>query len=482
MSWLFSAVRTLETDIQRRNTLNEQDINQAKHGARERDPESFVQDGSAHRFEPGMVYLGCDGQGRDVGAYTKKHLLTVGECRSGKDQCSVLQNLWKNPSNFCVVDPKSEGADETAVHRETAFGQEVYVIDPCGVAKVPDRMRVNFNPMAGLSADDPFILERLSAISNGLILREGAKGDPFWKNAAEGVIKGILAWQLLQDPDKAGMPWLKWCLSLPGDPEDHPGEDDENDQYTFGELCAAMEENDHPVLGNTIRAAPKFLYGKPGDTVLTEINTETAWLDFYYMREGLASTSVAGGKPFSFSLLKERNVTIYIVIPRDKLTEYARFLRLMLSLAINAMAEGGDSDRDTIFVMNEFYALGHLKKVAEMAGALPSAGVKFWPILQNWSQMTDRYGGGADTFYGSCGIKEFMGNDDDKTLEFVSKQLGNNPVSRERLMNPRQVKEHVAPEPLPEYPDTEIARRKLVFLSKKEHVLSVIPRPFFLDR
>lgn len=484
----FGLLRTLENDLQRRNTLTQQSLDQKKQAARETDPEDFIRDGSAYPYEPGMIYLGRDGQGRDVGIRTKKHLITVGETRSGKDQCSILQNLIRHPSNFCVVDPKAEGADNTAIHRQEAFGHDCYVIDPCGVANVPDHMRVNFNPMAGLSPDDRFIHEKLSVISDGLILREGIKSDPFWKNAAEGVVKGVLAWQLARNPQATTLPMMKYLLALPGDPQDRPDPHDDDARDTIGALCAAMEADDHYLLAPLIREAPKYLYGKPGQSVLTELNVETEWVNYVSMRESLSSTSEDGEQSFSFDVLKKPGVTVYIVIPPDKLSEYARFLRLMITLAINAMAEGGDKTHETIFVMNEFYALGRLKKVDETAGLLPSAGVKFWPILQNWSQMVERYQGGADKYYGSCGVKEFMGVDDKMTEEFVSKQLGNNPISREPLMSPRQVKEHVAPVPIDVpglaagQPKPEIARRKLVFISQQDHVLSVRPRPFFLDR
>ena len=76
-------------------------------------------------------------------------------------------------------------------------------------------------------------------------------------------------------------------------------------------------------------------YSAEVSSVIAFARTETAFLDNKDLVENLAASD------FSFDELLTANATVYLVLPAAKLQSYARWLRLMVTVGLRAVARRG---------------------------------------------------------------------------------------------------------------------------------------------
>lgn len=368
----------------------------------------------APMMQDGALFLGFRDDVQKAGIVTPRHLITVAGARSGKGAALIIPNLraW-SAGSVLVVDPKGENAEHSWEQRE-AMGHKVYVVDPFKVANVPERLRASFNPL-----DDILKVERnrvanglpstaredIRVLADGLAMRYKAE-DATWDNGAVTVIAGVIAHNLSTAPvDHRNLASVRAVLRMPED-QLTPIFEDMADNPDFGSLPQAAAA----VALSSAKSAREFVKGA---------QDQTEWLDAAPMRETLSRSD------FSLAELKNGKTAVYLVLPPQYLDEHGRFLRLFVRCAINAMAQGGQGGGKCLFVLDEFFSLGHIDQIAKAAGLLPSYGVHLWPFLQDLGQLVKLYGNeGAGTFFGNADAHIFFGNTDPYTLEHISNRLG----------------------------------------------------------
>ena len=131
-----------------------------------------------------------------------------------------------------------------------------------------------------------------------------------------------------------------------------------------------------------------------------------------------------GASDFSLRELNEGNTTVYLVLPPQYLDEHGRFLRLFVNLALQTAAEGRKGKYATLFLLDEFYALGRLQQLAKSAGLMAGYGVKLWPIIQNIGQVQELYPENWETFLGNAGQWMVFAVNDQTTAGYLSDRLG----------------------------------------------------------
>ncbi|GJL65872.1 MAG: hypothetical protein NPIRA05_08430 [Nitrospirales bacterium] len=65
-----------------------------------------------------------------------------------------------------------------------------------------------------------------------------------------------------------------------------------------------------------------------------------------------------------------------------------------------------------------------MEQIEAAAGQIAGFGCKLWPILQDLGHLEALYKERWQTFVGNAGVLQFFGNNDVKTLEYISKRLG----------------------------------------------------------
>jgi type IV secretion system protein VirD4 len=173
--------------------------------------------------------------------------------------------------------------------------------------------------------------------------------------------------------------------------------------------------------GLVARAANRHLgkADREATGVLSAAQRHTHFLDSPRM------TAVLDHSDFAFADLKARTATVFLVLPPDRLSTYARWLRLIITQSLQDLARASGQPRAPIlYLLDEFAALGHMSPIERAMGLMAGYGVQLWPILQDLHQLRSTYGGRAGTFFSNASVLQVFGVNDAETAQLVSGLLG----------------------------------------------------------
>lgn len=470
------AIRAIEDEIRKLQlTSSRYRLEQEK--APFRDPEDFIADGDAYPWEPGMLYLGrCRNSNAEVGAFTDVHALTVGASGFGKGASTIVQNLKRWPHNAIVIDAKDgENAALTAQHRAEKFNQEVFLLDPFDCVdmrdiKNPLVRKVQLNPLDGIDLDADDASDRLATLAHGLIIRDNAH-DEYWQRGSENILQGLIAGLVELQQRNATLGYIRDTFAAMAARDDGPDNAQKENKPAVDldrvqKMIAVLRECENDF---TMKAITE-MDSRQGESHLSGIISSTQWLDKAPLRRWLEKTTPG----FSLDAVKRRDCSLYIILPSKQVPKAPVFLRLLVSLLLEDILEfqGG---KKTLFILDEFAALGFLKPIKEKFGVLRSYNCTAWLMLQNWSQMEANYGDNtANAIRGDCRIAEFFSPDDPKTREMVSRDVGINPLTNQPILHPNQYAELVSK-------DGPLAARKIVFMPGRPRVISIRPQGHWND-
>lgn len=351
----------------------------------------------------------------------EQHLITVAPNRTGKGTSAIIPNLLNYGGGVFVIDPKGENAIVTASTRRR-MGQSVQILDPWGIAvdrlrddcgfdgSRPDRLpfdRAAFNPLDMLKADSPDLTDDAQMIAAALVVDEHG-GDSHWSTEAKSALAGFIM-HVVTAPDEEGnrhLPRVRDILSLP------PAE--------LLDLIERMAKSEFP---NVRKAANRLMQKseKELQNVMSTASANTHFLDSDALRDCLTQST------FDFAQLKddENPLSVYLVLPADRLDTHGRWLRLLVSMALTAVSRRkGKPKKSALFILDEFAALGRLAKVEQAFGLMAGFGMRIWAILQDLSQLQDLYQKRWQTFLANAGVLQVFGANDMLTAEYVSRLLG----------------------------------------------------------
>jgi type IV secretion system protein VirD4 len=335
------------------------------------------------------------------------HLLTMAPTRTGKGVGTIIPNLLTAERSVICVDPKGENA-VIAGRARAQFGP-VYVLDPFGITGQPSSA---FNPLDRFDIANPDIADDASALADALVFDEpGLSGEAHWNEEAKALIGGlILALVTMEPKTRRHLGMLREYLTLAPD--------------RFAHLMARMQEMDD---ANWLiaRAANRHLSKSDREAagVLSTAQRHTHFLDSPRMNAALERSD------FEFADLKHRHVSIFLVLPPDRLSTYSRWLRLIIAQSLLDMArDPAKPDVPVLYLLDEFAALGALAPIERAMGLMAGYGVQLWPILQDIHQLRATYGKRAGTFLSNAGVLQVFGVNDHDTARLVSDLLGQETV------------------------------------------------------
>ena len=179
------------------------------------------------------------------------------------------------------------------------------------------------------------------------------------------------------------------------------------------------------------RAANRFLgkADREAASVLSNAQRHTHFLDSPRIAKCLARSD------FAFSDLRHRITSVFLVLPPNRMDAYSRWLRLLVSQALQDIARDAEApvgaqsvsqrlSTPTLFLLDEFAALGRLEAVERAMGLMAGYGLQLWPILQDMSQLKDLYGDRANTFIANAGVQQVFGVNDFETAKWLSQMIG----------------------------------------------------------
>ena len=400
---------------------------------------------------------------RLLGYHGPAHLLTLAPTRAGKGVGTVIPNLLLSGRSMLVVDPKGENVRVAGAMRAD-YGP-TFVLDPFGVTGTP---AASYNPLDRMTADSLDLGEDASTLAAALVIDPpGQAGEAHWNEEARALIAGLVLFCVVhEDADRRHLGTVREYLTLP--PE------------RFRELLGLMQES-RGANGLIARAANRFLgkADREAAGVLSGAQRHTHFLDSPRIVASL------GHSDFRFADLRHQLTTVFLVLPPNRMDAYSRWLRLLVSEALQDIARDAEavsgpetasqartapeSPQDatgasqppteplmiaasaapalstplarsvagsrlrtpTLFLLDEFAALGRLEAVERAMGLMAGYGLQLWPILQDLSQLRDLYGARANTFVANAGVLQVFGVNDVETARWLSQALGKGTIGYE---------------------------------------------------
>lgn len=342
-----------------------------------------------------------------------RHLLTVAPTRTGKGTTAIVPALMDHQGALLCIDPKGENAFITAEAREKLHGQTVHILDPWKLATGQlDRQPAQFNPLDMLHPDSEDLADDALMIADALVVPSG--GDTHWSDEARAMVMGFIL-HVVTSPDEEGQRTLgrvREILCLP------PNE--------LISLVEGMAKN-----GTDLVKSAANRFRQKSERELASV-ISTAQQNTHFLESPNIKTSL-DRSTFDFADLKSDDapISVYLVLPADRLNTHGRWLRLVVSMAITAMVRGGNKPkRPALFLLDEFAALGKLAVVEQAYGLMAGFGMQLWAIIQDLSQLEDLYGRRWQTFLGNAGVLQVFGTRDIMTADYVSRLAGNTTVEK----------------------------------------------------
>ncbi|NQX93375.1 MAG: type IV secretory system conjugative DNA transfer family protein [Erythrobacter sp.] len=333
-----------------------------------------------------------------------RHMVTVAANGAGKGVSAIVPNLLAYEGSVLAIDPKGELAAITARRRE-ARGQTVHVLDPWGLSGFPS---ASFNPLSILTLDNPDIAEDAALITDALVFEDGGS-DPYWnleaRNMLQGLILHLATSSAFEDQDRTLLT-LRELIT--------------RDQDAFADLLDEMASNPHASgavarIAGSLQGMPEKQFG----SIRSTARVSTDFLESPRMGRVLSRTD------FDLADLKRHKTTVYLCLPAGRLGTHARWLRLMIGLALEAMErERVKPKRPVVFLMDEFATLGYMRSIENAIGQIRGFGVQLWVVLQDLNQLKALYRDRWETFLGNAGTVQFFGLNDHFTTQYVSRVLG----------------------------------------------------------
>lgn len=331
-----------------------------------------------------------------------RHLGLYAPNRSGKGTSAIIPNLLTYPGSCVVIDPKGENAMITAQHRAN-LKQHVFVVDPWGITSFRSAC---FNALDWLQKGDVDLIENAMILADAIIVPMGSH-EAFWTEEAKALLQGIIVYVATDDQEdgQRHLGRVRDLLLLDG----------EDLRKLFHRMLQSPYQVVRSTAARSLQKEEKLL-----SNVLASVQAQTHFLDSSRLRENLSRSS------FTFEDLKTKPMTVYLVLPADRLDTFGRWLRLLIqqSLTVNARNIEKKPEKPVLFILDEMAALGRLAMVEKAFGLMAGFGIQLWAIAQDLSQMKRIYGDGWETFISNAGVIQYFGSRDARSAEYFSKLCG----------------------------------------------------------
>jgi type IV secretion system protein VirD4 len=338
-----------------------------------------------------------------------RHLCTFGATRSGKGATVIAQALLQVPHSVVVIDPKGQNAAVTARHRK-AMGQDVFVLNPFGLhTGAPWHLpRDRYNPLAHLDINSPNVVADAAALSQALILTQGR--DPYFDDTARDLVTALILYLASTLGPKATLGHMRTMVT-----------DIAARGKEAAELLVAMGRSPHSFIRQPIGRF-KDAEARDISSAINTAITQTAFLDDPAITDASRGGALTGSD-FNLLQLKHKPTTVYLILPGRYMDAYSRFLRLLITSAIDQITTepGG---HPVLMILDEFARLEQLPAVSNAFGFAAGFNLQLWPFLQDLPQLEELYGKRWMSILANCGMVQFFTPSDVDTAEHLQRRGG----------------------------------------------------------
>lgn len=345
--------------------------------------------------------LGAFGQA-DKGQlfHHKGHVVTCAPTGAGKGIGAVIPNLLKYQGSSLVIDIKGENYAVTARTRRE-MGQAVHLVDPFGVVGGGS----SFNWLDRINPKSPDVVSESAALVEMLVVTD-PNADQYWDDSAKDLLRGLVVYVASLPDELRNIGEVRKLLT--------------SGEAVLMETLETMAESGDLGFGVVSRSANTFLAKADKDRsgVLSSALRHTAFLDDPRIAETLKRSD------FNLSDIKSELMTVYLVMPPDKIAINNRFIRGFVGSALSAITSSYQQPLggNVAFFLDEFAQLGRMQAIEDGISLVRGYGAAFWIYVQDLSQLKAVYPK-WQTFLANS-AKQFFATADFDTAKYISDMLG----------------------------------------------------------
>ncbi|GAB3891813.1 hypothetical protein GCM10028803_04010 [Larkinella knui] len=379
------------------------------------------------------------------------HLMTVAPTGTGKGRSVVIPTLLTYPGSVVVLDPKGENYQVTARARRE-MGQHVIRLNPFGVN---GEKTDSFNVM------DVFDLPGIDVETEAQLMAElfsqGNRGskEPFWDLTACMLLAGVIGYVATMKPrEERTLQSVRNVLF------------DNDAVYSLAVILDTVGKKIPKASYHQIAA---FLAMPDQNTRPSVLATANAYLTPFLSNDVMQATNTSS---FSLNDFRDgRPVSIYMVVPPDKLTSHRALLKLWIGILLKTITSREViPDTQTLFMLDEAGQLGHFAYLYSIITLCRGYGLKCWTIWQDFQQLESNYPYDWQTLMNNCGALQFFGSKNQQIARRIEEVTGV-PAS--------QVRQLAKDQQLLMLDGTPMISRKLDYLTDLIYASRFDPNPFY---
>ena len=304
-----------------------------------------------------------------------RHLICYGPTRVGKSAAIIIPNLQNLRRSMIVTDPKGELAAITAAHRDK-FGR-VIVLNPFGllIDKRPHLTSIGWNPLLQLDPESDDFSGDAMCIADAIIDRSGDGKSSFFENRAKEFFRAFIMHERITKGREASLYHLSSMLSR-----------------DLIKTLQAMALSENKIVGDAGLEFLRRKEDKNSQSSSLEDVIATIKANIYFLDDIRIGADMHLADAIDFSALHREIVTIYLILPTEKLEAQAKWLRLFVNLAIENLIRSARSDSEAtvppvLFMLDEFGSLGRLECIVKGLNMAASSRLQLFFFLQNVGQL-----------------------------------------------------------------------------------------------
>lgn len=336
------------------------------------------------------------------------HSVVFAPTGGGKGVSIVLPWLLTNPGSCVVIDFKAENFKLSGAARRR-MGHKVVCLDPYGIVGGRDGL----NPFDLIDPDSPTAIDDCRTIAEALVVRQGTEHEPYWNDSAELWIGLFIA--LVACDAEAGKRDLNSVSSIMADP---------------GRLqkCIDLACNSDRWDGLLAKWGSQLKHPaeKERGSILSTANRNLAFLSSQAVSRSVSFST------FDPAELRTGKMTVYLVIPPDRIRTQSGLLRLWINVLMRSVVKQGLGEKKLVhFILDEAAALGKMDSLTELVDKYRGYGCRSTFIYQSQGQLAKCWPeDGGHTLLSNASAVYFAVNDYQTATE-VSNRLGNQTVAVE---------------------------------------------------
>lgn len=317
-------------------------------------------------------------------------IMTFCPTGGGKGVSAVIPTLLTNARSMIVMDPKGENYAVTA-RRRIELGNKVYALDPFNLrTKKSDGL----NPLDLLNIPNVCIESEAVTLAAAIGHDFQSKRESFWDQHALGLISGLIALaasghypqnlRTLRDHLVGEDPIHKIAVAL-----DLLTSKKATESLAYRELAAFIHQSERETRPSVLASAGAYAKIFNVDRVINSLEKSTIKLN-----------DLIVGKP----------ITVFLIIPADKLHSHRALIRLWLTTIMIAMqSRSSRPPESTLFLIDECGQLGNFELLQTAVTLCRGYGVQPWLFFQTLCQLKKNYGEDWRTFIDNAGAVQAFG-------------------------------------------------------------------------